>query len=144
MEYIRALGRIPWIVERKIPSGGSFPKSQDLWNMFDVAAVDPSTNRISFVQTTSWAQRSAHKNKMFSGEGDTTTVLRTLLAMGNVDIDLYGWRKDDHGKWEITVERLVRTADLLSEGMEFVAIDAPTFKQARAQARAREDAKEGF
>jgi hypothetical protein len=144
MEYLKALGRIPWVVERLIPTGGPFPKKQDLWNLFDLAAVDPSTKRITFVQTTSYALRSAHKKKMLSGEGETTTVLRTLLAMGNVDIDLYGWRKDDHGKWEITVERLVRTADLLSEGMEFVAIEAPTFKEVRAQARAREDAKEGF
>jgi hypothetical protein len=144
MEYLRGLGRVPWVVERLIPTGGPFPKKQDLWNLFDIAYVDPATNRAGYVQTTSYAQRSAHKKKMLSGEGETGIVLRTLLAMGNVDIDLYGWRKDDHDKWQVTVERLVRADDLLSERMEFVLVDAPTFKAVRAQARAREDAAEGF
>jgi hypothetical protein len=143
LEYARAQGKIPEIVERLIPTGQSFPKRHDAWGLFDFMWLDPVAKQIGFVQTTSWQQRSAHKKKMLSGDGETTAVLQTLLAL-NAHVELYGLRKDARGKWEITVERLVRTADLLSEGMEFVAIDAPTFKQARAQARAREDAKEGF
>jgi hypothetical protein len=144
LEYIRNSGRLPEIVERLIPTGQAFPKRHDAFGLFDIIWLDPKTKEVGFVQTTSWQQRSAHKKKMLAGEGETTSVLLTLLAMGNAYVELYGWRKDDRGKWEITVERLVRIVELLGDRLEFVAIDAPTLKTVRAQARAREDAAEGF
>jgi hypothetical protein len=137
MEYIRAQGRIPWVVERLIPTGMPFPRKQDLWNLFDIAYVDPGSNRAGYVQTTSWAQRSAHKKKMLSGEGDTGVVLQTLMAMGNVDVELYGWRKVNN-LWEVTVERLETESGLLGDTrLTFVAVEVPTMKAVRAEARRR-------
>jgi hypothetical protein len=144
LEYIRNYGRLPEIVERLIPTGQSFPKRHDAWNLFDLIWLDPATKQIGFVQTTSWQQRSAHKKKILAGEGDTTAVLKTLLAMGNAVVELYGWRKDECGKWEITVERLECIHELLGDRLQFSAVDAPTFKAVRALARAREDAAERF
>ena len=61
LEYIRAQGRVPEIVERLIPTGQSFPKRHDAWGVFDIMWIDPATKEMGFVQTTSWQQRSAHK-----------------------------------------------------------------------------------
>jgi hypothetical protein len=141
LEYIRAQGRIPEIVERLIPTGQSFPKRHDAWGVFDIMWVDPATKEMGFVQTTSWQQRSAHKKTIISlsTEGDTALVLQVLLARRDTHIELYGWRKDDHNKWEISVERLECTHELLGDRLQFVAVDAPSMKEVRAQARARDD-----
>jgi hypothetical protein len=136
LEYIRAQGKLPWIVERLIPSK-PFMKRVDLWNLFDIAYLDPATNEIGFVQTTSWAQRSAHKKKMLSGEGETSAVLGVLLAMGNAHVDLYGWRKEQ-GKWQVTVERLEQTPMLMGTNCyDFAPVDVPSMKEVRAQARSQ-------
>lgn len=124
------------IVERLIPSK-PFPKRSDMFGLFDLVWLDPGSKQIGFVQTTSWAQRSAHKKKMLAGEGDTAMVLATMLAMGNGHVELYGWRKVG-GFWEVSIERLWSIPALLGgDGLAFRPIEAPTMKAVRAEARRR-------
>jgi hypothetical protein len=136
LEYIRNQSKLPAIVERLIPSK-PFPKRSDMFALFDIVYLDPGAHQIGFVQTTSWGQRSAHKKNMLSGAGDTTAVLQALMAMGNAVVELYGWRKVGNF-WEVTVERLETESGLLGDPrLVFVAVEAPSMRAVRAEARRR-------
>jgi hypothetical protein len=140
LEYIRAQGRLPWIVERLIPSK-PFMKRVDCWNLFDIVYLDAGSKQIGFVQTTSWAQRSAHKKTMLSGTPEMNAVLQALLAMGNAIVELYGWRKVGN-IWEVSVERLETESGLLGDTrLTFVAVEAPSMAAVRADARKRAKAQ---
>lgn len=115
LDYLRMNGKLPWKVERLIPSK-PFPKKVDLWNLFDLIYLDPVTLQTGYVQVTSWACRSDHKKKMLATADDPYSILRIILRQGNAHADLYSWRKENC-RWDVCVERVVKVGvDLSDDG----------------------------
>jgi len=150
LEYLRLQNKVPWIVERLIPSK-PFPKRVDLFNLFDLLYLDPDLQQIGFVQTTSWTNRHSRKKKMEAG-GEP---FRVLWSMPSARTELHAWRKVD-GRWEVFVweSRFSYTPFSQGDGGMVIlqSVQVPTMAEARAMARARErgiisdtcpDAREG-
>jgi uncharacterized protein (DUF2249 family) len=139
LEYIRAQGKIPWIVERLIPSK-PFMKRVDLFNLFDVVYFDPAADEAGYVQSTGHAGRSEHKKKMLETADEDPSILRLILRLGNAHADLYTWRKSERGRWEVTIERVVHDESRLQMDDEplpltFEICAVPTMAVSRARVR---------
>lgn len=145
LEYLRAQGKVADIVERRIPitvgpemaakfHGRQPSKLRDLWNIFDICYIDADHRQVGFVQTTSWAGRRSHIQKM---EAEAATMF-SLAQVPGVVTELHAWKKDDCGKWQIKVWRtVVRNNDIPEAVLTEWAM--PTLKEVRAQARERDN-----
>jgi hypothetical protein len=145
MEYLRARGTMPWVVERRIPitlgknapdafKGKTPSKLVDLFAVFDLVFIDRERHQVGFVQTTSWNNRRAHILKM-EAQAD---VMFALAVVPGAVTELHAWRKIE-GRWEVKVWR---TAVEYGPDQKDHAIltewAMPSMKEARAEARERE------
>jgi len=142
LEYLRANGKLPAIVERLIPSK-PFMQRKDLFGLFDIEYFDPITDETGYVQSTGHAGRSEHKKKMLATADEPVSILRLILRKPNAHADLYTWRKNDRGRWEVTVERVVKANVLaLNDGslqpLVFEEIGVPSMAAVREKVREEE------
>lgn len=103
LEYLRALEKMPWSVERLIPSK-PFPRKQDLYNIFDVVYLDGEHNQVGFVQTTSLANRSAREHKMI----ENAEVMYALAMIPGAVTELFAWYRKKVGEqqqWDVRIWR---------------------------------------
>ncbi len=138
LEHLRANGKVPAIVERLIPSR-PFMQRKDMFGLFDIVYFDPETGETGYVQSTGDAGRSEHKRKMLATADEPPYILRLILKKGNAHADLYTWKKNDHGRWEVRVERVVRKESLLDvQELAFEDVGVPSMAASRAVARERQ------
>lgn len=152
LEWLEGQGKVAGIVERRIPItikdpaalakfGGRQPsKLKDLWNIFDICYLDPELKQVGFVQTTSWAARKSHIEKM---EAEAATMF-TLAQVPGVVTELHAWQRDDRGHWQIKVWRttIVRREHSIHPDAVLTEWAMPSMKEVRAQAREREKLQE--
>ena len=106
LKLLRKEGGIPAIVEKVIPF--KFIK-QDAFGFVDVVSLHPSQGEILFVQCTTMANMSSHREKTF-----TNPNFKAMLEAGGV-FEFHAWRKikskkldgklSKVGKWECSRER---------------------------------------
>lgn len=150
LEYLRAQGRIADNCDRKIHIPTlPFPKTHDMFNIFDIVFIDPEHNQVGFVQTTGWSSRGARKAKMLSDEPIwprskyvPADVMMALHNITSVKIELHAWRKV-FGQWEVTVYGPQMDKDLNGELRVILApTTSPSMKEARAQGRERAEERQ--
>jgi len=87
MRLLKALGYLPWDVEKVIP--GTY-KKRDLWNFVDIIAGHP-VHGLLLVQATSDSNISARVRKVEGiDEALEFPILRSLLAH-DVKVQVWGW-----------------------------------------------------
>jgi hypothetical protein len=104
LAYLKGLGKVPDIAERKLVRLGQFPVTKDLFGLFDIVYIEPETLTIGFVQTSSWGGKHARIERL---EQENRLVMDALLKMDlqRVRVELHAWYKDDAGEWEVSVWR---------------------------------------
>jgi hypothetical protein len=104
LEYLRKQGMKADVVERIIPSK-PFPKKHDLFNLFDIIAIDTGESGrdhkcVRFIQTTSASNRASRRNKMEA----EAAVMFALQAIGSpVSVELHSWSKRG-ASYELIIE----------------------------------------
>lgn len=99
LKLLRESGWVPWIVERWNQHARI---RQDMYGFVDIVAIKP--NKTLAVQTTSWSNISARKQKIIHSD-----LVLDVLGAG-WEINIHGWRKNKKtGRWE------VKCVDILKE-----------------------------
>lgn len=118
LDLLRKNGGIAGIVEQTIrfpekinghPTGKLIPFKRDLFNCFDIVAIEPGEVGTMFVQTTTTANQSTRCAKLLEQE----ETLRKILGCDN-RVFVHGWKKGGpRGKrktWQCTIQQLVFSA----------------------------------
>lgn len=123
LEHCRAGGWRVGRVDRRTPPAPGQPrgKSHDLFGVADLACVVPGEAGITFVQSTSLGQVTAHIRR-YAADPKYMDAIRALLLAGNVFVIWGWWRRPkpiQRKSWTFREVAYAVTAD----GEVFIALD---------------------